>query len=81
MTQEQYNAAVTIYLKKKQLKEVLCEIQPASDHMLSYVTKRNEACSKSVMRIIGEILDKHDAMIREEIQQEIESLEKSLENL
>lgn len=81
MTQEQYRAAITVYLKKKQLEEVLHEIQPASDHMLSYVTKRNEACYKSTMRIISEILDRHDVMIRKEIRQEIESLEKSLENL
>jgi len=33
------------------------------------------------MQLIGEILDKHDLMIRDEIDQEIERLKKEIETL
>lgn len=74
MTQEQYNRAVEISKRLEELEEVNKEIECASQRRLCYIRDSDHPCSEWKMRNIGSILDKHDLMIRDEINAEIESL-------
>lgn len=83
MTQEQYNRAVQINERIEALKETLDVIKDTKKHRLWYAYKRSEweLTSEWVMRNIDTILDKHDLMIRQEIQEEIEKLKAEIETL
>lgn len=81
MTQEQYNRAVDISERLKELESVKKEIQGISTHRLSYLHEISignyKQCNKYYMSKIGTILDRHDKMIREEIDAEIEKLKET----
>lgn len=85
MTQEQYNRAVAINRQLKELEDVKDEIKDTKEHRLSYTYKKSngsyELCYESRMRYISDILDRHDKMIREEIDADIEKLKKEIEEL
>ena len=81
MTQEQYNRAVEIEKRLIELKAVKYEIGDTSSHLLSYCNSDYNPCAKWNMRTISDILDRHDKMIREEIDNEIEKLKKKIEEL
>lgn len=81
MTDEQFTRAVEIHNRLEALERVKREITPAYNSdtkiMLSYIEKRESrygACAPSTLRIISELLDKHDEMIRQEIADEINNL-------
>lgn len=86
MTQEQYQRAVKINDRLEELARVKKEIDVTTDHRLWYAEKSINGsgyrlASEWVMRYIGELLDKHDLMIRQEIDKEIEQLKAEIETL
>ena len=83
MTPEQYKRAVHISERIKELNEVKKEIEGTDKHRLSYSYYSSEwrLCGSWVMSQIGEILDKHDLMIRQEIDDEIAALKAEIERL
>ncbi len=85
MTQEQYNRAVEISERLYELEKVKKEIANTSGHKLSYLYERGDGtygpCSKYIMDYIDILLDRHDEMIRVEIDVEIEMLKKEIEEL
>lgn len=82
MTQEQYNRAVWISERLKELEEVKKEINDTSKHLVTYCEQDNyKPCYRFTMKYISGILDRHDKMIREEIDAEIEKLKKEIEKL
>lgn len=84
MTKEQYERAIQINNRIHQLENVKEEIKPMSETRLTFSKDSSSGyrlCNDYIMRYIGTILDKHDKMIREEIDQEIEKLEKEIEGL
>ena len=82
MTQEQYNRAVWINDRLKELEEVKKEINNPSKHLLTYCKEDGyKPCYKGIMKNISDIFDRHDKMIREEIDSEIAKLKKEIEEL
>ena len=86
MTQEQYKRAVQISNRIETLNNVKKEIEGTRDHRLWYAEKSTTSsdfrlCSEYRMRDISGILDKHDLMIRHEIDEEIERLKAEIESL
>lgn len=87
MTQEQYNRAVQINFRISELEKVKDEIKQTTKHRLWYAYNNGEfsnswsLVSEYTMRKISKILDKHDLMIRQEIDEEIEKLKKEIEML
>lgn len=84
MTQEQYNRANQIGERLKELNTVKKEIEGRIKNRLWYAWKGESdwrLTSEWVMKYIKEILDKHDLMIRQEIDQEIEQLKAEIETL
>lgn len=85
MTQEQFEQAVRINRRLNGLEKVKEEIKSTDNNRLTYSNKSCsgswDLCSPYIMRLIDEILDKHDLMIREEIDKEIETLKKEIETL
>lgn len=88
MTQEQYERACQIHTRLAELADVKKRIGDNSNEkiILSYLYSSNNPndyshCNYWCMRNIADILDKHDKMIREEIDAEIESLKKEIEML
>lgn len=82
MTQEQYNRAVAINTRISELKRVENEIKDTSKHILTYCRKDGyKPCYQYTMAYIADILDRHDSMIREEIDAEIEKLKREIEEL
>ena len=87
MTEEQYIRAVQISDRLQELEKVKDDIKQTSKHRLWYASNSGEfgsswtLCSEWRMRYISEILDKHDTMIRAEIDEEIEKLKKEIETL
>lgn len=85
MTQEQYNRAVEIKKRLDDLESVKDEIKGTVSHRLTYCEESGSSgwkvCWPNTMRLIGDILDKHDLMIREEIDEEIKNLKKEIETL
>lgn len=81
MTEQQFTRAVEIHNRLEALERVKREITPAYNSdtkiMLSYINKNNDrygVCAPSTLRLISELLDKHDEMIRQEIADEINNL-------
>lgn len=86
MTQEQYNRAVQINKRIETLNNVKKEIEGTRDHRLWYAEKSISSsdfrlCSEYRMHDIADILDKHDVMIRQEIDEEIERLKTEIKTL
>ena len=86
MTQEQFQRAVQINDRLEELARVKKEIDDTSKHRLWYAEKSSCGSdwlltSEWVMRYIGDLLDKHDTAIRQEIDEEIERLKAEIETL
>lgn len=87
MTEKQYQRALQIGDRLKQLDSVKKHIENTKKHRLWYACDMGEFNSRWVltheweMIQIGEILDKHDLMIRQEIDEEIERLKAEIETL
>ena len=85
MTKEQYNRAVEINDRIRELKEAKDEIKDKTEYRLTYLWNHGtgdwSAVSSYIMKNIGDILDKHDTMIRAEIDEEIHNLTKEIETL
>lgn len=88
MTQEQYQRALKINDELDGLGSALEEVKYGK-HRLAYQTYNSDTYSNSrwdlwvewKMDGIRKILDKHDKMIRKEIEEEIEKLKKEIEEL
>lgn len=83
MTQEQYKRVVEINNRLSELECVKSEIRETEMHRLWYANKGSEGqlTSEWRMRYISELLDKHDKMIRQEIDDEINRLKTEIETL
>lgn len=88
MTQEQYKRACQINDRLTNLADVKKRIERRANGniILSYLYNSDSStdyrqCNYWSMSFIADILDKHDKMIREEIDAEIESLKKEIEML
>lgn len=84
MTQEQFKKAVHINDRLKKLQETKEHIADKSNHRLYFAYKccdEFRCCPDWSMRPIADLLDKHDRMIRKEIDEEIERLIEEIETL
>lgn len=89
MTQEKFNTAIRLHERLEALNEVKDEIEETEDHRLWYVERFDlmtgstkwETVSEYTMRSISDILDRHDKMIREEIDEEIAEIKRQIEAL
>lgn len=87
MDKETYNKALAISNRLSQLQEVKEELEDTHSHYLTYAERAalsgdsDFLCHKWKMEHISTILDKHDKMIRQEIDDEIASLNKEIEGL
>lgn len=83
MDKETYNKTIAISNHLSQLKKVKNELKDTDCHRLGYSIKTEWGYSLStwIMRSISDILDKHDKMIRQEIDDEIAALNKEIEEL
>ena len=84
MTDKQFRRAVEIADRIKELNDVKKEIEDTSKHRLTYSYKGQSEwrlCNCYVLSRIGKILDKHDDMIRREIDEEIAALEAEIKEL
>ena len=84
MTDEQFKKAVEISDRLRDLEDIKKYISPENEHILIYGYKIDNdwnACSKYNLEPILDLLDKHDRMIRKEIDEEIINLKKEIELL
>lgn len=83
MTQEQYYRAIQIHNRLDELQKVKKEIEGTAKHRLWYAENGSDwrLTTEWVMRCISKLLDKHDLMIRQEIEEEINNLKKEIETL
>lgn len=86
MTEKQYQRALQIGERLENLARVKKEIDDTTNHCLWYAEKSISGrdyrlTSEWVMLYIGDLLDKHDLMIREEIKEEIERLKAEIKTL
>ena len=86
MTTEQYTRAIEISERIKELEQVKRAISSTINHRLTYEYKEHgefeaQAHPSWELKPIEKILDRHDKMIREEIDQEIDALTKEIETL
>lgn len=89
MTQEQFNTVIRLHERLEELRKVKKEIEDTEKHRLWYVerydpmtgTTKWETVSEYTMRSIPDILDRHDKMIREEIEEEIAKIKRQIETL
>lgn len=87
MTEKQFNEAVRINNRIGELEKVKKEISSLPNNKLSYIQKGDsirddwEIVDRWTMRLISDILDRHDKQIREEIDEEIAKLKKEIEEL
>ena len=84
MTEQQFNRAVKIQKRLEALNDTKKRIENTKEHRLYYATKYSDeyrCCPDWAMRPIAALLDKHDLMIRQEIEEEIERLKKEIETL
>ena len=89
MTQEQFNTAIKLHHRLEALSEVKEEIADIEKHRLWYAVRYSPMCgttqwdtvSEYVMQNISDILDRHDKMIRQEIDDEIAKITKQIEEL
>ena len=84
MTQEKFEHIIKIHYRLDELKAIKDEIKSEVNHKLAYLSTSKSShtiVSEWKQRVIGDLLDKHDKMIREEIDQEIDRLNKEIESL
>lgn len=89
MTQEEFNTAIRLHKRLEALEEVKKEIEETEKHRLWYAKRYDPMCgttkwdtvSEYAMRNISDILDRHDIMIREEIDEEIAKIKRQIEKL
>ena len=84
MTQEQYFRAVAINSRIDELEKVKEEIKETTKHRLWYAKNFGGdwmLASEWKMRYIDKLLDKHDLMIRQEIDEEINKLKQEIDTL
>lgn len=86
MTEEQYNEAIKIYNRLGELEVALEVINGMDNHKLSYLEKCSNGSYDRIvsvysLRPIGDILDRHDIAIREEISDEIAILKAKIAEL
>lgn len=92
MTQEQFNTAIKLHHRLEALAKVKKEIADTKEHRLwyawyaekrisSYGSDDWRLVSEYKMRGISDILDRHDQMIRQEIDDEIAKITKQIEEL
>ena len=85
MTQEKFEHIIKIHYRLDELNTLKNEIQSTVNHKLAYLSTSNKSSPSIVsewkQRVIADLLDKHDMMIREEIDQEIDQLNKEIESL
>lgn len=89
MTKEQFQTAIRLHERLEALGEVKKEIEETEKHRLWYAkrydpmtgTTQWDTVSECTMRSISDILDRHDKMIREEIEEEIAEIKRQIEEL
>ena len=84
MTPQLYVRVVKIHKRIEELKETKEHIADKSEHRLYFAYKCDDefrCCPDWSMRPIADLLDKHDKMIRQEIDDEIERLNKEIAEL
>lgn len=89
MTQEQFNTAIRLHERLEALGEVKKEIAETEKHHLWHLKRYDpmigvipwNTVSEYTMRSISDILDRHDKMIREEIDEEIAKIKRQIEAL
>lgn len=81
MEKEKFKRAIAINTRIEELEEVKREIASTTECRLSYVDRDNKGYREWRMKVIGDLFDKHDLMIRAEIQQEIDRLNAEIETL
>lgn len=89
MTQEQFKTAIRLHNRITELEEAKKEIEDTDKHRLWYAerydpmtgTTKWETVSEYSMASISKILDRHDKMIREEIDEEIRNIKIQIEAL
>ena len=85
MEEKQFKRAIEIYNRLNALNEVKKSIANIRGCRLYYAYKKCNGdytlCSDWSMRPIAEILDKHDKMIREGIDEEIRKLQEEIKTL
>ena len=89
MTQEQFNTAIKLHHRLEALSKVKEEIANTRENRLWYAKRYDPMCgttqwdtvSEYAMRAISDILDRHDQMIRQEIDEEIAKITKQIEKL
>ena len=85
MTQNQFERAVAISERLQSLEAVKKEIEKKSGRRLSYCYRTSggdyREISEFTLRHIAKYLDKYDNQIRKDIDNEIESLHKEIEEL
>ena len=85
MAQEKVNKVIVLHQAIECLEEVKRFLNSRSNHRLSYLehypSMEWEIVNMDKMKYIGDILDRHDGMIREEIDQRIAEYKQELENL
>lgn len=81
MEKEKFERVIEINERLKDLHDILGEISPCKAHRLNYVNEDNQGCAEWRMKHIGDLLDKHDKIIRAEIQEEIDNLHAEIETL
>lgn len=89
MTQEQFNTAIKLHHRLEALSKVKEEIADIEKHRLWYAERYSPMCGTTkwdavneyIMRDISDILDRHDRMIRQEIDDEIAKITKQIEGL
>ena len=89
MTQEQFYTAIRLHHRLEALSKVKEEIENTKEHRLWYAKRYDPMCgttqwdtvSEYAMRDISDILDRHDQMIRQEIDDEMAKITKRSEEL
>lgn len=89
MTQEQFNTAIKLHHRLEALAKVKEEIANTKEHRLWYAKRYDPMCGSTkwdtvsgcAMRDISDIFDRHDQMIRQEIDEEIAKITKQIEEL
>lgn len=89
MTREQFNTAIKLHHRLEALSKVKEEIADIEKHRLWYAERYSPMCGTTqwdavneyIMRDISDILDRHDRMIRQEIDDEIAKITKQIEEL
>ena len=85
MTEAQYKEAIAIHSRLLALQECLRFLDKSNNPKLTYsyepYVNKIDVCPGWKMIPLAEILNKHDAMIREEIKREIEELIARIEQI